>query len=286
MVKHLGKAGFSLVEIMIAAAILAIIVGSTLTIMSTSGHNTTFQTKIESNDACLSEAHKIIENIKQKGQARVRLSMPVSLLSTTSPPYNFTAAGTDQLGNSNQEAGVTFSDRWPTTDPIYELSGTVYTVRPYLLSMGYMNTLQALYNSNLGFCSNTRGLSSYGDGTIIGNTTSDSLTSSTSYLKIQHFSTTTGATYGGCTAFDIRPPGADEANFGTNVQDPPELNGTKYRDMHPNSVNYRIANKDSTAAINAGFLVTASVTYLDRKGQTQECRVQEKFQYGHNRRTI
>ena len=79
MKRHLGNSGFSLIEVMIASAVLGIIVASTLTLMSTSTSNHTFKTSVQANNSCLAEAHKVMTQIKEKGMARAKLHMPIAL---------------------------------------------------------------------------------------------------------------------------------------------------------------------------------------------------------------
>ncbi len=289
MNRHLGQSGFSIIEIVVASVILAIVVGSSLTFMSNTETQDTFRGKIQQDNTCLAEAHKVIANIKDKGQSRVRLNFPRALLQAAGP-YTFDADSDDLLlGLSSLEPGVPRAARWPTTRPVYTTNGVSAgnVIRPYALIMGNMNMLQAMLNSDSTFCTGTDpdsgnivGISSYNDGSIIVQPTSNfgrpsGSTAPQSFLRIQSFNTNTGAT--GCGPVYVRPRGTQEANISTNRLTPPAA-GPGYPAVTSAAGTY-VFDTDSSSNPDIGFLVTATVKYVDRKGQNRYCSVQEKFQY-------
>lgn len=312
MKRPLGQSGFSLIEIVIASVILSIIVGSSLTFMSNTSTQDTFRGKIQQDNSCLAEANKLLANIKDRGQARRRLNLPRAKLLAGS--YTFTSAVDPSIGdflstdinslvdtnddgiftNDNDfapvEPGIPHAHRWPVTVPYRIYSGNTASddniVRPHLLIMGYMNTLQAMYNSNPGgFCGAT-GLQTYNDNTIIIQPTANlnqaqSAPAPTARLRIQPFNTQTGAT-AGCGAVNIRPAGPRENTITARRTSAPPSASPVADPFHPiitNPVNNEIFDPDVTASTDLGFIVTSTVTYTDRKGSLRRCSVQEKFQY-------
>lgn len=274
-------------EVIIASVILAIIVGSSMTFMSNTETKDTFRGKVQTESTCLAEAHKTLASIKEKGHSRHIVTYPSA--SIRSGDYTIASGQLDQLGLSTTEYGIVHSHRWPS--PIMEVAPDANVLRPHLLIMGYMNALQAMYNSNpTGFCDTASelGRPSYGPGVIIRPSTSvlgsgfgNAYASATAYLRIQVYNTSSGGI--SCPgSINIRPPGADEANLDARRRRPrmTTLNETPAKNLpHPNDVNEEVFDEDPTVVHNRGFLVTSTVQYTDRKGQTRSCSVQEKFQY-------
>lgn len=314
MQRHLGHSGFSLIEIVIASVILAIIVGSTLTFMSNTETQDSFRGKIQQDSTCLAEANRVITNIKERGQSRVRLNFPRSKIVGGS--YVFTGptdpaigaqgspdinAGVDTNGDGNftndndyspAEPGIIFANRWAT--PIYAATPPnafapavpgPFVVRPHLMIMGYMTALQTMYNSNpSGFCGGS-GLQTYGDNTIILQPTTtfnqrQGAAAPITRLRIQPFNTQSGAVTA-CTAVNVRPAGPREStlNARTSTATSASPTASPYYPPITNATGIYIFEPDSTTQVDVGFLVTATVDYVDRKGASRSCFVQEKFQY-------
>ncbi|MCC6137806.1 MAG: hypothetical protein IT287_04190 [Bdellovibrionaceae bacterium] len=280
MKRHLGKSGFSIIEIVVASVVLAIIVGSAMTFMSNTETKDTFRGKIQSNNACLAEANKILSNIKEKGQSRYRLNYPDARIKTGN--YVFGAGVNDSTGKDSAEPGITHAHRWDPALPIYEVAPDANVLSPSYLIMGYMMALQGMYNSSSGtFCASP-GAASYGDNSIITDPTSglldtiggNAMADATSRLRIQIFNVETGAI--SCPgSVNIRPVGAKEATLTTRRQRPPGLTAAN----HPLSASEEVFDPNTAQTYNLGFLVTATVRYTDRKGSIRSCSVQEKFQY-------
>lgn len=286
----LSQSGFSLIEIIIASIILAIVVGSSLTFMGNTETKDTFGGTVQGTSACLLEANKILANIKEKGQARTRLNFPAAQIAGGT--YRFlNNTILDQIGQSTSEFGIPFAHRWPAPadSQIYETQpaapGNAFVLRPNLLIMGYMSAMQAMYNSNsAGFCTGS-GMASYVDdggieNIITANTNPllnhPTLGNATSRLRIQIFNTNSGAT--SCPArVNIGPRGTD--NSTANYRRRPR--GLSIGVNHPDNNNEEVFDHSPTnpASTNLGFLVTARVNYTDRSGQAKSCSVQEKFQY-------
>lgn len=290
MKRHLGQAGFSIVEIVVASVILAIIVGSSLTFMSNTETRDTFRGKIQQDNTCLTEANKIISNLKERGQSRMRLNFPSNILNNGARPTKTFGVVLDQTyeGFFPWEPGIANSDRWPTTKPVYttNLASDSNTIRPSLLIMGYMNALQGIYNSNSAICSNANGLSSYldqlGANSIIIQPTSNfnqpsGAANPSAFLRIQPFNTQTGTVLACPSTVYVRPAGPREASLATNLYTPQPPGGGFPAIVNPTGNNIFLA--DSEFSHTTGFLVTARVNYVDRKGQPRSCSVQEKFQY-------
>lgn len=282
MLGHKNQSGFSLIEVVIATAILAIIVTTIFTSISGTETQDTFRGNVQTGSACLIEAQKVLSNIKEKSHDRHRINFPIAKLSV--PNYLFAAGEVDTMGKSVDEFGIAHLHRWPIARPIYVVAPDANILRPNLLIMGYMNALQAMYNSDpVNFCDNATQLGriNYFDGTIITAPTSSILPSvvapaipPTSHLRIQIFNTNTGAV--SCpAAVDIRPVGANEAALTANRQRPPGLTATN----HPSSANEEVFDPAPGVVNDLGFIVTATIRYRDRLNNIRNCRVQEKFQY-------
>lgn len=274
MKRHLGQSGFSILEIVVATVVLAIIVGSSMTFMSNTETKDAFRGKIQATNACLAEANKILANIKEKGQARYRLNFPAASIKASS--YLFSAGEEDQNDRDSSEPGIPHSDRWPITQPIYSIATDANVLRPNLLVMGYMTALQSMYNANGAFC--TPGITSttgYSDGTILTAPTTALLDNAVSRLRIQVFNIQTGVIGCAPASVNIRPVGASESTLTSRRRRPPGLTALN----HPLSANEEVFDPAAGTRFDLGFLVTVSVEYQDRKGSNRSCSVQEKFQY-------
>jgi len=245
---------------------------------------------LQANNACLAEANRVMNNIKERGLIRSRYTLPVPIGSTFATAM--TVSGTQPTAAT--ENGLTVGQRWMTGEEIYGPLADPQILRPYVEIMGYMNFLQALYNNNKSaFCPNSGpgNVDSASDPVNTGVSDSSNLANAHSYLKVQPFDTTTG-TVVACNAaganapIHIRPPHDASSAYSTTIPvsdtttvgNLPLIRTTGTQANYPNGTKSMFA-ADSVVTDTKGWAVTVTVNYEDRKHTSQSCSIQEKFQY-------
>jgi hypothetical protein len=294
--------GFSLVEIVVAMAMMTITVGGVMMLVSDNSSKNIFKGSIVGTSACVTEANRVLSAIQEKGSIRSHFTMNTILDTAVSPYPNYrtamplapsatTSINPDPSISSQAaagEAGIADGTRWSATTPVYDLSapGTAPIIRPQALIMGNMTALQAIYKSDkASFCSAASGANFYsynnsgetgtGFSTIFTDPTNLNLDQVREYVKIEPFDTGTGAVVAGCPDVEPRPARPDESTLTADLQRPPGL----VNPAQPNSAGLIAATVPSTVRYNRGFVVTVKVTFKDRADRDRECQAQERFQY-------
>lgn len=289
-----SQSGFSLVEIMVSVAILAIIVTSILS--ATSGVDLTiFYDKVTSKNECKETAAQIISNIKSKGMARSFYHLPTPLGSEYIPI---------PVPSEAQEYGVSDAHRWPVganaESAIFDWSTSPITIRPYRQIMGYMTALDAIYNANdPAICStgisynlanadlkllmsdaqSTSRIDAAGNVNLNPHNTLDNANST---ISIRPFKTDDGQylTPNACPADVYTRPftGGDTTTVGApprGLNNPALTQSSNY----PNPSTTLEIGRQGNAQQNVGWEVTATVTHTNRTGFAERCVVSERFQY-------
>lgn len=297
--------GFSLAEALIATGILAIVVSGVMTMIGGNTVSDLFRGRMQAHNSCLAEANRILNNFKEKGLVRSRFSYPVTP-DETAPTTGFTVTTFTGSFAGAVEQGITNTDRWDTALLIYGTPvSSVYPLRPSLQIMGYMNALQAIFNSNpSNYCPTTAGdlgHNSYGDGTLLnaptsgtgaaGSFSSNSLENATAWLKIQPFNTVDGQLISCAGAVDLhirpaRPAGSTDPTIAQSrmsvTTNPPNGLRVSGADQNYPAASQPVIFSEPATTVpveNRGWAVTISIQHTDRSGSTRECSVQEKFQY-------
>jgi Tfp pilus assembly protein PilV len=293
MSKLKNNSGFSLVEIVVAMALMTVTVGGVMLLVSDNTAKNIFKGTILGQSACSTEANRILNAIKEKGAIRSHFNMNTASASNVYSqmlvdPNAVTTSITPTSETAAQEAGISSAIRWPNGTPVYDLTAaaTAPIVRPQSLIMGYMTALQAIYKSDkANFCTAANGAKFYsysGSGetgtsfsTIFTDPVNTSMDELEEYIKIEPFDTASGSIVGSCPDVEPRPPRPNESAISSDLQHPTSLNTFQ----HPTSASLVLATVPSTVLGNRGFLVTAKVVFKDRAGRPRECQAQERFQY-------
>ena len=270
----LGKKGFSLVEALVAAGVLATVGGLVAsTVISNSAPN---KNRRSQNENCSAMLKKYMKRITKSGLSEGSLE----LVSTTNPILDLQLGERLQrsLSAGESEFGISNAHRIPGGEDYDLVDKRAGSARPALrnalLMKGAMSTLQSIYNSNAGFCENVNGLPYSSTGVALlpqqelsqewrGKLVGDNQKINVSLgLRIQTYQISTGLVETSCPDIPLilQPRAAAQ---------PPAA----YND----SLN--MAQRGSGVDSDRGFLITLKANYIDPDNQARSCTLTQKVQH-------
>lgn len=278
--------GFSLPEVMIAVSFLAITVAAVMTLVNNDQKGAVQATTISSS-LCSTEVHNVMSLIREKSIIRTYVNFHPAM-----PPAAFVKNPYPTLVAllPMQEYGIPDAARWNGLD-VYDDTAGSESIYPSALIMGTMTALDAIYRTATpaAICSTARGINVSAILTVIPprNVVNDKiagLQGAQSFLKIQPYDLVTGAVLP-CADPQFNPVYTRPQNANRNNNAAIEA-GTFVPDDFTSNFSYpaggggyKFSSNTRATSANHGWLVTSSLTYLDRTGRQRECKVQERFQY-------
>lgn len=284
----LNSRGVSLAEVMVAVGFLAITVTAVMTLINSSQKGSA-QATTHASSACLSEAHRILGNIKEKSIIRTYVDYHPAI----TPGAFVTNPYPSMLGTQPMtEYGIADAVRWNganvyTSEASYSANtGSIY---PSVLVMGAMTALDAIFRdaTAAAVCSSARGINAYGTLIPARDANADRVSGiqgAAGFLKIQPYSLASGALLN-CNDPQFNPVYTRPQNANRTRNAAIEGGTFVPEDFQPHfsypaaGGGYKLSADTRATSADHGWLVTASVTYTDRAGRPRECRVQERFQY-------